>query len=1263
MNEDHLLFAGALVDLQASNNLDLFENAKLSASSVPTTTLCTCDFNLLIVLQEAERAQEPYLTNDVQYDEDVGVARRRTLPPPPPSSRRLMTLNDTGVQNRSVDDMSPMAVAFRRSRRTELVGTHCATHMDCQSRSDVVCHNPNTLDNGVTLCAGCPRPVMASGAAPRRCDALRKVCVCGAPREIHNDVARAGGYSETDESKFQFLLDPLLWSGDTQCDHLLRALSARVPAASLRSLGDVEAGLAWHCVRARFHGMELASALEMPTLPTDLFYNPLRGLDLARTVIQGLLLMWLELPTNVSLTTEIAMYDQRGLDAQLMLRLRAAFVDPLRSAWSAEWTHLSEAANLTSLPGALPNTTQVALNGTGNMLANAINITRQVGTHVGAHHSRALQPNGTAAYHAVHAAVSSVYLAIRARWYNRSRLHGDREYGAFFAKQYPLSGRHPLVEPKSTAHNTGVTGAPDAPPVAFASPRTGRRLAQYLNSTDGAGTLYAHVRTADCALTDRVMDAAGDVMTYASQYYSVRQNLNDTGYNHTFQHSVCALLRAANFLPMPETIVQLTDSCHTDTTLVARALRGRSPYQLAKEELARTRTWVDRSVSNTERSRNDLTRTDPRAIKADASEGCSKQTATRMVLCYGQSLVRNVVPSFDVDADVTTFFINRLFQQTNDTTADDDARSINNISLYSTDFIGVYYLSDQGSGLRSEHLVVNDSVRFWTRYVRRRVGNRPAGEDDAGTWVAWYQRWAERGFTNEQGVSTVILRNRTTGRYIDFNFYDYRQAESNETYWMEDVATRGGYVPAQLFAAACELREEDPMATFDERTLCNADYYGPRTLRAWAKNGYGSLADNGPWYKDEVDFADDLRNAPRNQRLAQLVPNLDYPDPPILLRYGAASATILRYDDYTTDYYEDAAARSAVYLCTCTDRYADEAACLTARTCAAVRANSTHDFVYDHGVWWDCKASRAIHPIADWPHRACYPVYHRSIDTVATTRALRVVHTARDSDRSAGTCEQRGVLDCGRRNFDWPIVPTAIVNTFVGVALGAPVVYFGGSASAPYVAAVGSALVLYSTLRTTYDWQIDCFPAMPTCLADDIVTDLETYLIPNHIHWPITWAERDSATGRLVYNNVDCASDPYGFVDGFRNAMYLWERDASSSLEDFRSDRRTKWLASILRSYVHYYDELHGMSEAVRERMDACHDRTMLNYGPVAMLAVIVVVVIMYALAIGLMLTFNFVAVYSELRQVMEYALIVSENRVYARTLQKAIREVTTKVE
>eukprot|EP00854_Cymbomonas_tetramitiformis_P028530 gene28530-35380_t len=76
--------------------------------------------------------------------------------------------------------------------------------------------------------------------------------------------------------------------------------------------------------------------------------------------------------------------------------------------------------------------------------------------------------------------------------------------------------------------------------------------------------------------------------------------------------------------------------------------------------------------------------------------------------------------------------------------------------------------------------------------------------------------------------------------------------------------------------------------------------------------------------------------------------------------------------------------------------------------------------------------------------------YHRNIDTLASNRPFRAVHAAERSDRSAGTCEQRGILDCGRRRFDWPILPTAMFNALIGVAIGAPVTYVGVNFMAVY---------------------------------------------------------------------------------------------------------------------------------------------------------------------------------------------------------------------
>ncbi|KAK3249043.1 hypothetical protein CYMTET_41522 [Cymbomonas tetramitiformis] len=1264
-NEDNLLFAGAVVDLRASGNLDLFENAKLTTSEVPVTTLCTCDLNLLAILQEATRAGEDDATNDVTHDAETGGARKVDAPPPPPagstSARRLLVDDD------ATDGIEFTASAIRHARRTLVAGSPCVTHRDCHTRADAVCQNHMTYNNTVTLCAGCARSVMAGGPASRRCDAVYKVCVCGAPNQADDLAPTSAVFGAPQESRFQYVMDAQLWPGDTQCDHLMRALSTRPPPTTLRGLDDVEASLAWHCVRMRFYGMELASALDMPSLPADVFYNTMRPIDLARSVAWGVYLMTFSLPENATLPAEVALYDAHGLDAEMIVRVRTGLVDPMRAMWHGEVAHLK---NFTfAVPdGAISVTALGAMNGSVEVITGALNLTRAIHEHVASKHPRISEFDFTAAFNTAHSAIAAGIRAVHSRWFNRSRVYGDADYAHFFKKQYPLVGAHPLkampgaVQSRVTGDLAVATHGPDRHAPAS------RRLTQYLNSTSGTGTLYSHSRTADCAITNRVMDGVGDVVTYASRYYGVQDDLTESKRNHTFQHSVCALLRAANFLPLPTAATRLARSCHTDPTGNLRALDGRSPYQLAVAELKHASTWVDTALSGNSENRviEDLTRTTVRGVKARDAERCDEQTATRMILCYGESLLRNFFPTFAFDTDVTDFFVNNLFQQNNDSTADDDVRSINNLSFYDTDFIGVYYVNDLGIGLHSEHLAQTDAVRFHMRDVRRPLGNWPSDTAvQTNEWARWYARWAEEGYADVAGVSTVVVQDRNDRTYVDFNFYSYRQIEPNQTYWANDLAARGGFVPAQIFAAACELRDNDPTAKFDERTLCNRTYYGADALGAWASLGYGSRS-SGYWFKDEVDFTGDLRNSARYRRLAQLVANLDYPDPPHRLRHDSADSTILRYDDYASDYYESASVRSRAYVCTCPDRYsstvADQDRCLAERICAAVRANATHAFVYDHGVWWDCRGARALFPSDEWHRRACHPVYHRNIDTLASNRPFRAVHAAERSDRSAGTCEQRGILDCGRRRFDWPILPTAMFNALIGVAIGAPVIYVGGSSSAPYVATVDALLVVHATLQTTYEWQLDCYPALPTCLMDDIATDVETYLLPDHIAWPETWAKRDPVSGRL-HDNIDCASDPYGFVDGLRNAVYIWEREHPDSLESFRTRKSTRWIAKIFTSYAHYYDGLHDMNERARHRMDACHDRTVLNYVPAGMLVGGLVVATAYAIVAGLLLTVNFMAVYSELRQVMEYALIVNENRVYARTLQDAQRDVEFKMD
>ncbi|KAK3288610.1 hypothetical protein CYMTET_3922 [Cymbomonas tetramitiformis] len=157
-------------------------------------------------------------------------------------------------------------------------------------------------------------------------------------------------------------------------------------------------------------------------------------------------------------------------------------------------------------------------------------------------------------------------------------------------------------------------------------------------------------------------------------------------------------------------------------------------------------------------------------------------------------------------------------------------------------------------------------------------------------------------------------------------------------------------------------------------------------------------------------------------------------------------------------------------------------------------------------------------------------------------------------------------------------------------------------------------------LRTSYQWEVGFYPAVPTCLADDLAHDLERYLLPRHLEWPASWAKRHLHNDRL-YDTVDCSADPFGFRDGVRNVFYLWRRHHPSSLNSVCTNRRTAWLCESFQNYFHYYndyDTIRVAEENGRETVDemikvfdACQLRTVLNFVP----AVTVILVVLTAAA------------------------------------------------
>ncbi|KAK3235535.1 hypothetical protein CYMTET_54242, partial [Cymbomonas tetramitiformis] len=259
--------------------------------------------------------------------------------------------------------------------------------------------------------------------------------------------------------------------------------------------------------------------------------------------------------------------------------------------------------------------------------------------------------------------------------------------------------------------------------------------------------------------------------------------------------------------------------------------------------------------------------------------------------------------------------------------------------------------------------------------------------------------------------------------------------------------------------------------------------------------------------------------------------SVDYPDPLHRLSYDPSldrsdvnvlneidlrnRSVILKLDLHEEDFFDDSATRRAAYRCVCSDEAeTDLDACLAKDRCVAPKASFLAsrgiggDLVFDNGGWWDCRLAREKSTDDD----PCSPIPSQLLATLANhSESMETFEIGRRAlSRSDSSCLDKGLLTCDRRHDDWPILCTAIVNLIVAFS-GVVLLSLVSGVRSLLTYTTGSLLIVFAlhmALVTSYEWELRCYPALPTCLADDLAHDMETYILPRHIVWPSAWARQ-----------------------------------------------------------------------------------------------------------------------------------------------------------
>ncbi|KAK3255190.1 hypothetical protein CYMTET_35663 [Cymbomonas tetramitiformis] len=1334
MNEQNLLFQRVRLNYTTHSSLNLYGSLAMDSSAIPTTEFCTCDLNLLSVYMDGVAQLESADTMNIAVDMEERVAEALTNSSSTEGERRrhlrrratLSTANEPSEDVVPFVDANAEDVSEKASRTADVAtieflravysasgdagsreggGTPCELHRDC-GRVDTLCAQRYSGDDTPVLCASCPRETFALHPATRHCDASNGVCRCGLSR---TDRMRESASGDVDGDKWRnvtlaFLGDLEMWPGNSFCDLLFRELVRTNPTLDLRRVSVADRVHARKCAQWRMLALRARGALNISALPMDIAYNWKRPVEVAYKLMIGAYVY------NVELTEEqtrngtfvLSALEKRDVDPMLYLQVHEQLADAATTV--GKGLHelfddlYAEVATALSRSKTAKNVSQEdafmasAKERYYRSVRNGAAVMRHVATS--GVHEHLLRVGSH--FGAVAKEISQLTDAVH-KVYRHAK---DPVAGAAFQRRVERFYQRRYDRPRDE-HTQNE--APRA--AASATPARRRVLStpsdSNASSSNNSDVEITNSRTESCDVYSELVDLTQNVTTFGSAFYTFSTGGNASGHandrSHTFQRSLCAFLRSVRFIDPADLSVTATGYCNFDTYDLSKERLGRSISTLIYEEyLVNLAEWtslysyVDRDVRSIEHS---LTRTSiPKTARVDA---CVDMSPTTFFVCAVDTLCGWLGVDFDFDDDVTDTFVNDVWQDSSSGDVE-RARSIDEISFFDAEFVGVYY-PDDAHLLNSERLA-KGNVAFHMRAFRYPIGNWPSNPStwrvkEASYLRAWYDRWRDENFAQGEELSTLILIAQRAYRAVDF--YPYKKRELNATWWEVDFYDAVGAVPAHMFMGMCEIRDPALEAVrTDVAAWCADDtardlVFGPDHASAWRGWGYGPDAANRGWHKVFFSRASFRFDTARQRAYGLLRKGVDYPEPlhrlgydPDLVRAEVNAlnendirnrSVILKLDMHQEDFFDDPATRRAAYRCVCSDEAKiDLDGCLAKDRCVAPKVSFLvsrgvgGDLVFDNGGWWDCRLSRERD--VDDP---CSPIPSQLLATLANRSASKRTFEIgrRALAHSDSSCLDKGLLTCDRRNDDWPILCTAIVNCVVAV-IGVLLLSFVFGFRSVQTYTAGSLLIafaLHMALVTSYEWEFRCYPAMPTCLADDLAHDVETYILPQHIAWPSTWAKRNSDNERL-YDSVDCSADPYGFTDGLRNVAYLWRRHDPDSFDGVCNDRRSAWLCSLFHSYSHYYDDYDTIGVATRHGFDdvaelvsvydACQLRTVLNFVPT--ITVFFVSLVLAGVLASLMfgITVCCLMIMLSMRTFVQYAVTYLNIKIRLLSIMAAIRIV-----
>ncbi|KAK3243771.1 hypothetical protein CYMTET_46606 [Cymbomonas tetramitiformis] len=1294
MNAENLLYHHAPVDLRASKNLDL-EEAVRSSVDIPLTEFCTCDIGLRWIVEEAIAHGEGPASLDVVVDTERGTAHRRigTDHHHPPYHHHHHHARTPLEEGESTIGDDPFFVEETPPAE------NCAMHDECYAPS-AVCENSLaslTLSPlPAVLCAACSKLDAFSVAAPRRyCDPIDGRCRCGTiveePRVERPDGDDADERG-TDDRAWNLTAFALTraqaWPGDTLCDRMMRRLGPRIRAAnddSMKVMDALTAGeyvQARDCIDRRAWAMRVGLALDLPTFPVDVAYNWRRPFGMAIDLARGLYIILSMNHTDRATAPRriVEALGDAGVDPEFVGAVYDRLIDPMYRTLTRDIVDLEGLATR-------------AYNVTARSAPRVAEAARKVGTRFREDTPRWTAYLGNAP--AVLGEAKRIVVQLRRAYSDRAA--ADPAKKALFESQIDAFRRRHYhawsADAKAEAASADMDGAGERRRRRrglLSSLSTDVRIPDFFDPTD----VRPNSRSESCAVYAEVNRGVGMFTNFLADFSQFRSasTLRSSAYtdsrNHTFQHTICGILRAFHLYDHERTVLDehgMITACRVITE--SENEHARSPWTLAREE--REKLWPldwNTGLSGILRrearrdGEHDITRT-PDSLRHRLGQCGKRSSATELVLCAYQG-----VSGLDFDRDIADILVDDVWRQRAavNGTLREPMRSIGGVDIYDSAYVGVAYDRDVGR-LNSETLS-RGNVHFYMREMRALIATNFYDDRDI-QWREWYDRWNNDDHSKK--LSHVPLRDvNGRVRVPAFSFYPYWIDEPAAEWWSTDLGSRGGRVPPHLFMGVCQFRNATTETVrtniarwCDENNKEIRDKsFGVAQTRRWRHRGYAADGDRFGWYK--LPFRGAERDASEKRaRMNLLEPDLDYPSALHRLVYDPTKtrtvanfleaedernrSAITRLDIYWEDFYDNATVRLSAYDCICADLKSNPDDCRRDRECIAPNPDFFRDrgyleapnFVYDNGGWWDCRVHAS--PAARSP--PCVPIPASLLDTVAETRAgnggsVTFTSLASKSDDAAHgrSCNELGLRNCSRRNTEWPFVSAAMFYT-VALVVAVAVARRAMPGFAPWwMYSIAFPLAGHLALQRSYEWQLDCYPGLPTCLADDIADGFARFLFPEHIEWPASWARRNSVNGRL-YDNVDCSASPYGFVDGYRNLFYLMERHAGSTMRNIRKDRRSVWFVDTASAYTNYYeafDELRNVDgrttrEEIVQVFDSCHSRTFLNYIPAIVFTAAIAAAALWLSTIGMAFAILAVSVISSIRDYLLYAVTLVKMRLF----------------